>query len=223
VSAAEAARWHMAPGFALQLGALAPGAQAAVDALAAQLAAPAAATPRASELPPPLALAALERRAAAGPYELLGARPEEGFPEVRERARAVRRQLEALRPELPPGDQTSRVPALLAQVEGAAALLGTPGERLMFDARHGNFHGVAHCVTAGTPLAVLEARRQALLAEAPLSAAEAQRHLARARVATKLGNLQAALLEYEAALRKDPLDLGLHQPYWELRRRTESA
>jgi serine/threonine-protein kinase len=221
VSAAEAARWHMSPGFALQLGTLPPETQTAVDALAAQLAAPPALTPTQTELPAPLALDELERRASAGPYELLGARQADGFPEVRERARAVRRQLEGLRAKLPPGAQASRVPALLSKVDAAAALLGTPGERLMFDARHGNFHGVAHCVTAGTPLAVLEVRRQALLADDPRPAAEAQRHLARARVAEKLGNPSAALLEYEAALRQDPLDLELHRPYWELKRKTE--
>ena len=222
VSPAEAARWRMSPGFALQLGALAPDAQAAFDVLAAQLAVPPQ-TPAAMEVPAPPTLDELEERAAAGPYELLGARQEDGFPEVRERARAVRHQLEALRPKLPPGAQASRIPALLSKVDAAAALLGSPGERLMYDARHGNFRGVAHCVTAGTPLAVLEARRQTLLAEDPRPAAEAQRHLARARVAEKLGNVPAALLEYEAALRNDPLDLGLHQPYWELKRRVDAA
>ena len=89
----------------------------------------------------------------------------------------------------------------------------------MFDARHGNFQGVAHCVTAGTPPAVLEARRRALLAEHPARAQEAQRHLARAQVAQKLGNEAAALAEYEAALTADPLDLALHERYWELKRR----
>jgi hypothetical protein len=115
------------------------------------------------------------------------------------------------------------VPALIAQVDAAAALLASPAERLMFDARHGNFHGVAHCVTAGTPLAVLEVRRQALLAEQPDAAAEAQRHLARAQVAAKLGNTAAALLEHEAALRCDPLDVDLHQSYWELKRSLGAA
>ncbi|WP_176067609.1 serine/threonine-protein kinase [Anaeromyxobacter diazotrophicus] len=221
VSAAEAARWQMQPGFALQLGALPGDAQAAVDALAAQLASRPALTPQPTEVPAPLALDAIAKRAAGGPYELLGARPEDGFPEIRERARAVRRQLEALQQNLTSGTRATRVPILLAQVDAAAALLGSPGERLMLDARRGNFHGVAHCVTAGTPPPVLEARRQAMLSEDPRRADEAQRHLARARVAEKLGNVAAALAEYEAALRSDPLDLELHRPYWDLRRRLE--
>ncbi|HYS80247.1 MAG TPA: protein kinase [Anaeromyxobacteraceae bacterium] len=222
VAAADAARWHMAQGFALQLGALAPDQRAAVDGLAALLAAPPALTPQPVSVPAPLALTALERRASEGPYELLGARPEEGFPEVRERARAVRRELERLRAGVSPEDQTTRVPALLARVDAAVALLGTAGERLMFDARRGNFQGVAHCVTAGTPASVIEARRQTLLAEEPRRAAEAQRHLARAQVATKLGNFPSALAEFASALRSDPLDLEIHKTYWELKRKVDA-
>ncbi len=88
----------------------------------------------------------------------------------------------------------------------------------MFDARRGNFRGVAHCVTAGTSPAVVEARRRTLHAERPGQAEQAERHVARAQVATKLGNAAAAILEYEAALSADPLDLDLHQRYWELKR-----
>jgi serine/threonine-protein kinase len=88
----------------------------------------------------------------------------------------------------------------------------------MFDARHGNFRGVAHCMTAGTTAAVVEARRRAYLAERPGQAERAQRHLARAQVARKLGNPAAAMLEYEAALSADPLDLEIHRAYWELSR-----
>ncbi|HEX7624826.1 MAG TPA: serine/threonine protein kinase, partial [Anaeromyxobacteraceae bacterium] len=222
VAAADAARWHMAQGFALQLGALTAEQRAAVDGLAALLAAPPALTPQPLPVPAPLALTTLEQRAAAGPYELLGARPDEGLPEVRERARAVRRELDRLRAELSPEEQTTRLAALLVRVDAAVALLGTPGERLMFDARRGNFQGVAHCVTAGIPASVIEARRQALLAEDPRSVAEAQRHLARAQVATKLGNLPSALAEYTNALRRDPLDLEIHKAYWGLKRQVDA-
>jgi len=223
VAAGDAARWHMAQGFALQLGALVPQQRAAIDGLAALLASPPALTPQPVSVPAPLALTALEQRASAGPYELLGARPEDGFPEVRERARAVRRDLEALRSGLSPEEQTTRLAAVLARIDAAVALLGNTGERLMFDARRGTFQGVAHCVTAGTPAAVIAARRQALLAEDPRRAAEAQRHLARAQVASKLGNAPSALAEYASALRSDPLDLDLHKAYWELKRKVEGG
>jgi eukaryotic-like serine/threonine-protein kinase len=216
VTPADAARWGMSPGYAVQLGALPPAQRAAVEALAARFAEPPALTPVFT--PSPRALEELEKRAAAGPYELLGARPEAGFPEIRERARAVRQLVEALRPTLSADALARRVPALLARVDAAVAQLGTPAERLMFDARRGNFQGVAHCVTAGMPPAVVAARRGALLAERPAEAARAQRHLARAQVAAKLGNATAALAEYEAALAADPLDLELHRVYWELKR-----
>jgi serine/threonine-protein kinase len=193
--------------------------RAAVDSLTASLGGAPATTPTPASVPASQAVAALERRAAAGPYELLGTRRDAGFPEIREHGRKVRGEIAALQERLPPAEQASRIPALLAHLDAALALLGAPGERLMYDARHGNFQGVAHCVTAGTPAAVVEARRRALLAEQPENARKAAREVARARVAGKLGNVEAALAAYEKALALDPLDLSVHQAYWELKRR----
>jgi hypothetical protein len=48
--------------------------------------------------------------------------------------------------------------------------------------------------------------------------AEAQRQLARARVAGKLGNVEAAARAYAAALAADPLDLETHEALAALRR-----
>jgi len=218
VSAEDAARWRMQPGFAVQLGPLDTAARTAIDALASQRARP---PNQATALlkPAPLALAELELRAATGPYALLGCGEDAEFTDVRGRARALRREIEELRSRLPPPDQASRVPALLVQLEAARSLLGSPSERILYDARRGNFRGVAHCVTAGAPVASVEARRRALLAEQPEREAEAQRHRARAQVACKLGNEAAALAEYEAALTADPLDLSLHGAYWEIARK----
>jgi eukaryotic-like serine/threonine-protein kinase len=215
VTAADAARWRMAPGYAVQLGATGAEGRAALDALVVRLCAaePPATAPAPIPVAAALSLEALERRAAAGPYELLGAPADAGFPEIREQARAVRAEIEALRPRLPPDQQASRVPALLARLDAAAGQLSSPGERLLFDARRGNFRGIAHCVTAGASPAVVESRRRALLAEQPGREAEAQRLVARARVAAKLGNAAAALATYESALRADPLDLRLHEEY----------
>ncbi|HTT72451.1 MAG TPA: protein kinase [Anaeromyxobacteraceae bacterium] len=218
VAQKDAGRWGMQAGFAVQFGSLKPSERQAVDALAKGR----EGRPERPAAPPPLTLEALERRAAAGPYELLGVRADMGFPEIRAGARLLRSQVDALRLRLPAEQQGSRVTEVLARIESALALLGTPVERLMFDARRGNFHGVAHCVTAGVTSAVLEARRRTLLAEAPQRGDEAGRQLARAQVAAKLGNTQAALAAYEAALQADPLDLSVHQSYWELKRRSES-
>jgi serine/threonine-protein kinase len=228
VTPSDAARWRMAPGFAVELGALSGRQRAALEALAARLAAPggSASGPATGTAASAAALSTrtieeLERRAALGLYEALGARSDSGFPEIRERARAVRREIEALRPSLPAVVLSSRVPALLARIDAAAAQLGTPAERIMLDARRGNFQGVAHCVTAGMPSAVIAERRRTFLAEDPGRAERAQRDLARARMAAKLGNREGALAAYEAALGEDPLDLALHEAYWALRRAGE--
>jgi serine/threonine-protein kinase len=221
VSPAQAAGWKMDPGFAVQLGPLGPAERAALEALQARLqASPAPADRETIDGTTALQLLeSLERRAAAGHYELLDARLDAGLPEMRERARGLKRQVEDLRAKLPPHAQVARVTALLERIEQAAQVLGSPAERLLHDARRGNFRGVARCVVAGTPLAAIESRRRAFLAERPGQQAEAQRRLARSQVARKMGNDDAALAELEAALQADPLNMELHELHAELEAR----
>ncbi len=109
-----------------------------------------------------------------------------------------------------------RITSIAAPKPKAALVLGTPAERLLFDARRGNFRGVAHCVVAGVAPALVEARRRAFLTERPGQESEAQRRVARSQVARKLGNADAALAEMEAALQADPLNLELHREHEEL-------
>jgi serine/threonine-protein kinase len=222
VSASQAQGWKMEPGFAVQLGPLGPAERGAMDDLGARL----------RGTPPPAdretvdgitalhLLESLERRGAAGLYELLDARLDADLPQMRERARGLRRQVEDLREKLPPQAQVARVTALLDRIEQAAHVLGTPAERLLHDARHGNFRGVARCVVAGVPPAVVGSRRQAFLAERPGQEEEARRRLARSRVARKMGNEDAALAELEAALQADPLNLELHELLGEMEARS---
>ncbi len=218
VSAAQAASWNMAPGFAVQLGTLSGDERAAADALAARLdgRAPPADRETVGGTGALRLLESLERRARAGHYELLDLPHDTGFPEARERARGLKRQVEDMRVRLPPEAQVARTEALLERIEQAGLVLGTPAERLVHDARHGNFRGVARCLTAGVPAALRESRRQALLAEQPERRAEAERRLARSNVAAKMGNAAAALAELEAALRADPLGEELHRRHAEL-------
>jgi serine/threonine-protein kinase len=214
VSAAQAAAWHMETGFAVQTAAVGEDERLALDELALRLRAPAptpARHPTIDGVGALQLLESLEFRAAHGHYDLLDARLDDGLPEIRERGRALRRQVEDLRVKLPPAAQIVRVAALLERIEHAAHVLGTPAERLLFDARRGNFRGVARCVTAGVTQAVVAARRSALLAERPGQEAEAQRRVARAQVARKMGNDEAARAELEAALTADPLNLDLHR------------
>ncbi len=222
VSPGDAARWGMAAGFAVQLRGIEREDEVG---LAALFGAETAAPPQ----PPPggvplgregseAQLAALERSAASGPYALLALPLDAGFAEVHAAASALRSTVEALRPALSPVDQTTRVAELLVRLDAARTLLGTPAERLMFDARHGNFGGVSRCITAGVPAAVLAARRTALLSAQPERASEAARQLARARMANRLGNAEAALKALEAALAADPFDEEARAAWGELAR-----
>jgi len=161
-------------------------------------------------------LRVLEARTGRTHYELLGIPPDAEFGEVRRALRTLREDLEAIR--LRPGapDHPARAGALLGRVETAQAALGTPPARLTHDAQRGNWKGILRCIAAGVPAALVEARRKELLSASPARATEAQRQLARAQVARRLGNAKAALAAYEAALAADPLDvasLDLFQAY----------
>jgi serine/threonine-protein kinase len=222
VPPADAAAFRMPPGFAVQLVALTPEARAAVAALAdlcrpAPPAPPRPASPEGAEA----RLAALERLAGHGPYALLGVPPDAEFADVRRAAAALRDELEAVRTRPLAPAHPGRAAALLSRLDAAAAVVGVPSERLAHDARLGNWRGVQRCVKAGVPLALVAARREALLAANPRRAADAHRLLARARVARKLGNVSAAQADWEASLAADPLDLEALEGYVALRREAE--
>jgi eukaryotic-like serine/threonine-protein kinase len=213
VSPAEAAAVRLQPGFAVQFVEATPEARAALTELA-DLVRPAAATrraPTAAEVD--ARLEALEARAGSDPYALLSVAPDAEFSSIRRAAAALREELERLhaRPLAPahPG----RALAVLVRVEGALAAMGAPAPRLSHDARSGNWRGVARCLKAGVPEALVRARREALLSAEPARKAEAERQLARARVAHKLGNTEAAAAAFEAALRADPLDPAAHEAF----------
>ena len=74
----------------------------------------------------------------------------------------------------------------------------------------------------GAP-ALVEARRRDFLAERPGAEEKAQKHFVRAKVARAMGNEPAAKTEYEAALAADPLNLAIHQAYWNLTRQGAGA
>jgi serine/threonine-protein kinase len=220
VSAAEAKRWHMAPGFAVQLVEMTPERRAAVADLAeATRGAPAASAP-ASAAPTTFAaqLLELEARPPTTHYAFLGLPLDAEFSEIRNSARALRARLEAIR-ALPEGpDQHARATALLARLDVAQHTLSVPTERLNYDSGRGNYLGVARCVAAGVPQAVIVGRRREYLARHADQEQAAQRHLARAQVARKMLNRPAAITAYEAALAADPLDLDTLEAYVAYRR-----
>jgi serine/threonine-protein kinase len=132
-------------------------------------------------------------------------------------------ELEALRDRRLTPDRAARVAPLLARVELAASVLGVPGERLPYDVRHGNHLGVARCIAAGLPEALLAQRRAEFLAGRRDVEGKVASVLTRAKVARAMGNLGIARRHFEEGLALDPLNLDLQREYWELRRAEEGG
>jgi serine/threonine-protein kinase len=223
VSAQEAGRWHMAPGFAIQLVELTPEARAALTDLAeATRGSSQSSGAGGPAQPQPLdfttQLRELEERPTALHYGLLGLPLDAEFSEIRRAARELRVRLEAIRARPEGPDQHQRASALLARLDLAQHSLSVPAERLVYDAGRGNYLGVARCLAAGVPQALIEGRRREYLARHPEQAKASQSHVARARIASKMQNLPAAVAAYEAALTADPLDLATLEAYVALRR-----
>jgi len=215
VSPAEAASWRMAPGLAVQFVDPPPEVRAAITALADEVRPRREPTADTGSRPPPPGpderLRALEARSTNTHYEFLGIPPDAEFSDIRRAMKALRDDLEGIRQRPAAADHPSRATALLARIESAQAALGSPPSRLSYDAQRGNWKGIARCVSAGVPAALVEARRRDLLAATPSRRDEAQRQLARAQVARRLGNAPAAVAAYEAALVADPLDVATHE------------
>jgi eukaryotic-like serine/threonine-protein kinase len=220
VSAVEAGRWHMVPGFAVQLVELTPERRAAItDLIEATRGAPppaaqAPAQPQTSEAQ----LRELEERPVTTHYAFLGLPLDAEFAEIRKSAREVRSRLEAIRARPEALDQHARATALLARLDMAQHTLSVPAERLVYDSGRGNYLGVARCMAAGVPQAVIVARRRDYLARHADQERAAASHLARAQVARKMKNRAAAIAAYEAALAADPLDLATLEAYVAYRR-----
>jgi len=236
VTPADAVAWRMPQGFSLQFVDLGAEQRAAIALLTGEKPAERPATPRpepagapATPSPSPADAAAsallegLWARPAGDHYAFLGVAADADFVEVRSRAKDLRAQIDALRGRRLPPEQAGRVANLLERLEQAAAVLGSPTERLLHDARRGNHAGVARCIATGLSAQVIEGRRREWLAERPGAEERAQKHLARAKVARAMRNDAVAVTEYEAALADDPLSLSIHQAYWTMKRDAAGA
>jgi eukaryotic-like serine/threonine-protein kinase len=241
VSPADAVAWKMPQGFSLQFVDVGAEQRAALARLSGEKPAgkpaparpttprPEAADTPSTPSPSPADAAAssllddLWTRSSGDHYAFLGLAPDSDFVDVRARAKDLRSQIEALRGRHLPPDKAGRVGGLLDRLELASAVLGSPTERLLHDARQGNHAGVARCIATGLTAQVIAGRRREWLAERPGCEERAQKHLARARVARAMRNGAVAMAEYEAALADDPLDLAIHQAYWNLRREAAPA
>ncbi|MBI3181972.1 MAG: protein kinase [Myxococcales bacterium] len=180
--------------------------------------------PPASKRPAPeglaAALARFQKRMLGDDYLLLGLTLDASFTDVRRVGRKVRVELERLIEGEPPPSDKAKLEAALQRVRKAVDTLGDPILRLEHDARHGNFRGVACCLGAGVSMAEIEGVRRRIEPSGSAAAAEARRLFEAGAEAEKNGELKAALDQYEAALRLEPLNLRVHQRYWEARRRS---
>ncbi len=219
VQPAEASAWGMAAGFALQFLPGNPAERAALERLAGG--APSPHRPEASDESAAALIEALESHSHGTHYEFLGLPPDAELKEVQSRARALRVQLENLRGRKLSPRHASLVAPLLARVAFAGDVIGVAAERLAYDAGSGNHLGVARCIAAGLPDALVAQRRQEFLRARPGAEERARQCLSRAKVARAVGNLAFARAQYEEALAADPLDLDIHREYWALRRDLE--
>ena len=221
VQPAEARTWGMGAGFALQFRPATPAERAALD----RLAGGPSSTPRSepSEESAAALLEALNGKSTGTHYEFLGLPPDAELKDAQSRARSLRVQLERLRGQKLSARHAGMVTPLLARVALAADVVGVASERLAYDAGCGNHLGVARCIAAGLPEALLAQRRLEFLRDHPGAAERARQCLSRAKVARAVGNRDFARAQFEEALTADPLALDVQREYWALRREADGT
>ncbi len=163
----------------------------------------------------------LARTAALGqdPYVLLGLPPSASFDEVRQRAEAALRRLEAFGKRPLPDAQRRELESLRSRVEKARRTIGEPLPRAGFDAQRGNAHGIARCIAAGLTEKEVEPLRRAYLASRPGTEDHALTLFTQGRRLESQLALKPALDCYAQALALDPLNLAWQRHYWALQRR----
>jgi serine/threonine-protein kinase len=131
----------------------------------------------------------------------------------------VKRELEALRTRALSAGQRERLDKTLEFITHVVESISTPQRRSVYDAEHGNFRGVARCMSAGLTVTEMEKQRKIHLASHPGAEAKAQIGLVSGRAWENKGSAAEAMQEYERALVIDPLNLQLQQRYWSLKRK----
>jgi serine/threonine-protein kinase len=182
--------------------------------------------PRAAEPRSDGELARLLSRAAtvaSDPYSLLGAPPDVDFDEVRRRASAALRRLDAFRQRTLPAEQRRALESLCQRVEAARRTLGEPLHRAGFDAVRGNLAGLARCMAAGLSEEAVEPLRRAFLAARPTAEARARTLFTQGHALEVQRALRDALARYAEALALDPLNVSWRRHYEALRQRAHGV
>ncbi|MHB8873704.1 MAG: protein kinase domain-containing protein [Myxococcaceae bacterium] len=226
VTPEQAKAWNMLPGFGVQFWDLSPQTKEALARLVQGLP-----TAKPAELPKAVGddagaeplLAHYRKRINGDHYVVLALTQDAEPSDVRARARAAQRELEALKErKLSPG-QLAQVAAALGRVGQALDTIGDLHRRLEYDGNRGNYRGVARCLAAGITITELENSREGVLAKHPGATANAQIQFATGNAWEAKGQLPLALEAYEAALSFDPMNIRYHQRYWGLKRRAPPA
>jgi serine/threonine-protein kinase len=220
VTPEQARTWNMAPGFGVQFRESTPTLRLTLGQLLdGQPVRPP--SPPQTPAEDPEARALLEHyqpRLSGDHYAVLGLAPDAGLEAVRGRARELLAALGAVRREQLGRAQRGPLDTLLARVREAGETLSHLSRRAAYDARLGNFRGVACCLAAGLTATQLEALRADFLLQRPSAAGTAHIHLLTGGALERDGQLAPALEAYERGLALDPLDLNLQQRYRVLRR-----
>jgi hypothetical protein len=226
VTAEQASAWGMDPGVAVQF--ISPS-RAFKEALARRMEGhgpvPASAVAPSAERLDTLCegrLAAWRPKLDAQPYALLGCAQDADFSEIRTRLRAARAELEPLRERPLAPSQQRELERLLGRLQEAGEAISTPAHRADTDAELGNWRGVARCIAAGMTVTELETRRERFLKAHPGADTRAHVHRVAGKAWEGTSATPQAVEEYERGLKLDPLNLGLHQAYWALKRRAPS-
>ncbi|RKG88541.1 protein kinase domain-containing protein [Corallococcus terminator] len=154
---------------------------------------------------------------ARDPYTLLGAKPDADFGDVRRRAQAALRRLDAFNGRALPTAQRQSLEALRLRVQTAQRMLGEPLSRVGYDATRGNVAGLARCVAAGVPEPTMEALRSAFLAARPEVELKARALFTQGHALEVQRSVPAALECYAEALKLDPLNTSWLRHYQSLR------
>jgi serine/threonine protein kinase len=227
VTAEQAGAWGMTPGVAVQF--VSPN-RAFKEALARQMEGHAPAgqgtgTHSAERLDTlcEMALHAWRPKLDGNPYALLGCAQDAEFSEIRARLRTVRAELEKLQERVLAPSQQRELERVVAQVLEAGEAIATPARRADTDAELYNWRGVARCIAAGLTVTELDARRERFLKAHPGADTRAHVHRVAGKAWEGTSATTQAVEEYERGLKLDPLNLGLHQAYWALKRRAPSS
>lgn len=153
------------------------------------------------------------------PYQLLDVATDAGFPEVRRKSRMFSEELQSISRAFLASDSKDRLKRLTERAQTAVWTLADPVRRADYDARRGNYRGVARCIAAGLSTAQLEKIRSAYLQDFPRHSSRAQIYRITADLHASRGETEAAIQEYERALMLDPLNVEVQRSFWALQRR----